>query len=388
MRRLAALALAALLCPALATAATRAEPKPAPDQAAVLELRGQHRDVRCPDILFLAPLPNAPAAAYAKALAPAEAAGFTLPNASLPAADFHSAGPLPILKAAGYRLRRVRGIPWQEACARIAAMMALRHKTRVEDGLELDPLCVFLEAEASPADLAASLPALLGADALLILAPQRAEGLPLIVAWRDVIWPGHRDARAIRPEHWVPTVADVVGLPPPAESGAVSLFPLLTSVGHQRPLEPPPAAEPPATGARAYTMLSRFENLPEDCPWVPDFTDAGALRPVEWAFLPAPLPLPAAAAEGLAPADAPQGFYARALQASLDLAFPPGVSAVVRVNACPVFSVWQPTEETHWRLASSVPLPIEVFVVVPAGVDPATLPLFLQPTPETTPQTE
>ena len=267
-------------------------------------------------------------------------------------------------------------------------MMALRHKTRVEDGLELDPLCVFLEAEASPADLAASLPALLGADALLILAPQRAEGLPLIVAWRDVIWPGHRDARAIRPEHWVPTVADVVGLPPPAESGAVSLFPLLTSVGHQRPLEPPPAAEPPAAGARAYTMLSRFENLPEDCPWVPDFTDAGALRPVEWAFLPAPLPLPAAAAEGLAPADAPQGFYARALQASLDLAFPPGVSAVVRVNARPVFSVWQPTEETHWRLASSVPLPIEVFVVVPAGVDPATLPLFLQPTPETTPQTE
>ena len=68
--------------------------------ANVLELRGQHLDVRRPDIIFLAPLPTEPAEAYAKPFDLAEAKGVTLPNATLTAADFHSGGALSILKAA------------------------------------------------------------------------------------------------------------------------------------------------------------------------------------------------------------------------------------------------------------------------------------------------
>lgn len=354
--------------------------------AAVLELRGQHLDVRRPDIIFLAPLPTAPAEAYAKPFAQAEAKGVTLSNATLTAADFHSGGALPILDAAGYRFRRVRGLGWKEAGERIASMIRLRHETRVEEGLNLDPLCVILVAEASPEDLMATLPALLDSDALLFLAPQRGIKLPLIVAWRNVFWPGHHDTRAIRSAHWVPTLADIVGLPPPAEIDAVSLFPLLSSVGHQRPLEPPPPPDTALDSTRAYTMFSHFEDLRDDCDWVPDFTDTVAVRPLEWAFLPDLLPLPASTAAPLRTDNGRQGYYVRALQESLDLTFPAGISVVIRVDGHPVFSVWKPKKASHWRFTTPTPHPIEIFIVTPPGFKAAELPIFQQPTTQTTPK--
>lgn len=352
--------------------------------ANVLELRGQHLDVRRPDIIFLAPLPTAPAEAYAKPFDLAEAKGVTLPNATLTAADFHSGGALSILKAADYRFRYVRGLSWKDAGERIASMIRLRRETRVEEGLDLDPLCVILIEKASPEDLEATLPALLESDALLFLAPQRDLKLPLIVAWRNVFWPGHHDMHTIRPDHWIPTLADVVGLPPPAENDAVSIFPILSSVGHQRPLEPPPSPDAMLDNTRAYTMFSHFEGLLEECNWVPDFTDSVALRPLEWAFLPDLLPLPASTAVPLRTDNGCQGYYVRALQESLDLTFPPGVSVVIRVDGRPVFSVWEPQEASHWRFASPTPRPIEIFIVTQPGFKAADLPIFQQPTTPTT----
>lgn len=347
----------------------------------LLELRGQHHDIRRPDIIFLAPIPTVPATDYADAFAIAEAVGVTLPKAKLSAMDFLSGGALPILDAAGYRIRRVRGLPWKDAGKRIASMIGLRQATRVEEGLDLDPLCVVLVAKASPEDLAATLPDLLASDALLFLAPQRGRNgaLPLVVAWRNVFWPGHQDPRVIRPEHWVPTLSDIVGLPPPAETEAVSIFPLLTSVGHQRPLDPPSPQVTATDGTRAYTMFSHYENLCLDYAWVPDFTDA-ALRPLEWTFLPDLLPLPAGTAAALHTDNGCQGYYVRALQESLDLSFPPGVSVVIRVDGHPVFSVWEPKEASHWRFTSPTPRPIEIFIVTPPGFKAAELPIFQQPT--------
>lgn len=344
----------------------------------VLELQGQHADTRRPDILFLAPRPTAEPQAYAAALSAAEAAGTALPNAFLADADFRSGGALPILDAAGYRFLPVRDVPWREACETLAGMLALRRRSRVEDGIALDPLCVMLCEDAAPGDLAATLPALLATDALVILAPQRG-GLPLIVCWRNVVWPAHLDPKPIDADHWIPTMADIVGLPPPAECAAASIFPLLTGVGYQRPLEAPPTGRPVAGEKGAYAMLSHFEDWAEPCPWVPDFTNATACRASERLFLPHTLPLPAKDAGLVEPSRGTQGFYVRAEQAALDLTFPAGVSAVVRVGQRPVFSVWEPAEPVRWRLEGPEPQLIELFIVTPPGFDHAALPIFQPP---------
>ncbi len=351
----------------------------------VLELTGR-ADGSKPDILFLAPRLTGTDEACRKALRPAETLGTTLPNATLSERDFASGGPLPVLRAAGYRLIPVQGLGWAEACAKLEEMQKWRAASRDKDRIDFPPTCVLLAAEASAEELAATLPALLRADALVILAPQRDKA-PVFVCWRNVVWPAHVAPQTIRPDHWTPTLAEIVGLPPPAELDAVSVLPLLTGVGYQRPLEPPSSARAPTSVAsgRPYAMLSHFDALPEDCPWVPDYTDVAAIKPAERLFLPHGVPLPARTAERFGPSRRAQGFYVRTTQRRLDLTFPKGVSCVIRVKGRPVFSVWQPKTATAWRLDGPEAVPVELFLVVPPRLDPAALPIFLPPEPPAAP---
>lgn len=342
-------------------------------EPSVLELTGKP-DGSKPDILFLAPRLTASPKAYRKALGEAERLGTVLPNATLTAEEFCSLGPLPVLGAAGYRLLPVRDVPWREACTRLTEILALRRKTRVEDGIVQEPLCALLCEEASPEDLGASLPALLASDALVLLAPQ-TNALPLTVSWRNMVWPAHASTLPVRAEHWVPTFAEIVGLPAPAEVADASVLPLLTGVGYQRPLDLPSAVpQPVENAALPCTELRLYDTLPEPCPWVPDYT---AMFPSDRAFLRMAPPLPASALKGLERRSRrPQGIYLRSTLKTFDLRLPAGVSCVVREKGRPVFSVWKPEGPSEWRLNRPEAVPIEIFLVIPPGVDPTTLPLF------------
>lgn len=363
-----------LILPFLLAAATlRAEPS-------VLELTGKP-DGSKPDILFLAPRLTAAPKAYRKALEPAARVGTVLPNATLTAEDFRAGGPLPVLGAAGYRLLPVRDVPWRDACDRLADILTLRRKTRAEDGIVQEPLCALLCEDATPEDLAATLPALLRSDALILLAPQ-TNALPLTVSWRNMVWPAHLSTLPVRADHWVPTFAEIVGLPAPAACADVSVLPLLTGVGYQRPLDLPSATPSPLAALAAphtHTELRLYDTLPEPCPWVPDFT---TMLPSERTFLRHGPPLPPTALKRFGGDHKPRGIYLRVTLKRFDLRLPPNVSCVVREKGRPVLSVWEPALPTHWRLDRPDPVPLELFLVIPPDIDPTTLPLFQKKPPK------
>ena len=121
-----------------------------------------------------------------------------------------------------------------------------------------------------------------------------------------------------------------------------------------------------------------FHKLPEVCPWVPDFTDSRTgVKPTERRFFASEIPLPAAAAELLPQSDQAQGLYLRSTQKALSFTLPAGVSCVVRVRGRPVLSVWEPKEPTPWAMEGPEAVPVELFLILPPELDPATLPLFL-----------
>ncbi|MCI6590170.1 MAG: hypothetical protein MSB12_03620 [Lentisphaeraceae bacterium] len=344
----------------------------APARAAVLELTGQ-KATQAPDILFLAPRLTEGVKVYRSALKTLWDAGTTLEHTALSTEEFCAKGPLPVLKAAGYRLLSVQDLTWREACAQIDALLSLRQELRQEDAIAPAPLCIVLVEEATAAELKETLPQLIARDALIFLAPQERT-LPLTLFWQDVIWPAHTVVQPIALDHWVPTLAEMVGLPLPAEVAEASILPMLTGVGYQQPLERAAQARTPKSqqlDAKPSTMLCLFRDLPERCPWVPDYTRTRAdLKPTERAFFSAALPLPAQAARLLEPVEKPQGIYLRTQQKSLALQLPARVSCVIRVNGLPVVSRWEPAEDDLWRFENPEALPIELFLLLPPGFDP------------------
>lgn len=356
----------------------------------VLELTGQAAGAK-PDILFLAPKLTQPPKAYTKTLATTAKLGTVLPHALLTESAFCSMGPVPVLTAAGYRILPIRDITWEEATTRLKEILDLRHRTRYEDGIKQAPLCAILSEEVTPKSLAETLPLLLNSDALILLAPQE-ESLPLTVIWKNYVWPTQHSEQSMRVEHWVATLAEIVGLPPPAESGAVSVLPLLTGSGYQRPLEQPLLLGPTASATQAVapcTMVCLYTQLPEVCPWVPDFTDQSGLKPTERLFVASTLPIPEKEVKRLAERRAPQGIYVRTVLSEWTLTLPPQVSCVIRVKGYPVFSVWQPEKETTWSFTRMEPQVVECFLVVPPEMDPLTeLPFLFTPEADEAPAEE
>lgn len=352
----------------------------AASDARLLEMTGEADGAR-PDILYLAPKLIKPPKAYTQVLAATAKSGTVLPHAPLAENVFCAMGPLPVLTAAGYRLLPVRDVSWQEATERLTEIFALRRKTRHEDGIEQAPLCVMLSEEVTPEELAQSLEALLQIEALIFLAPQD-ETLPLTVIWENHVWPTQRSEQSLRIEHWVATLAEIAGLPPPAECGAVSVLPLLTGSGYQRPLEQPLLLGPTAAAAQKIapcTMISLYTQLPDNCPWVPDFTDQTKLKPTERMFVTSSLPIAAEEVPHLEARRSEQGLYVRSAVSALRVELPPHISCVVRVKGHPVFSVWKPEKETVWHFSSPDTQIIECFLVIPPKVDPLkALPFLFQ----------
>ena len=349
----------------------------------VLEMTGQAEGAK-PDILYIAPKLTLPPKAYSKFLASMAKFGTTLPHAYLTESAFCSMGPLPVLAEAGYRVLPIRDVTWEEATDRLVEIFSLRQRSRHEDGVKQVPLCVILSEEVKPEVLAATLPKLLEMEALCFLAPQD-ETLPLTVIWKNYVWPTQRSEQPLRIEHWVATLSEIVGLYPPAECGAVSILPLLTGSGYQRPLEQPLLLGPTAAAAQTIapcTMICSYTQLPEQCPWVPDFTDQSKLKPTERLFVSSALPVPADDVGGLTDRRNPQGLYVRTALSELNLTLPPKVSCVVRVKGYPVFSVWQPEEETAWQFSSPNAQIVEFFLVIPPKMDPIQALPFLFATPK------
>lgn len=345
----------------------------------VLQLTGQASG-SAPDILFLAPkIPEKQTAkAYKAALQPAAERGTVFSTTLLETDTFCSLGALPVLAAADYRILPIRDVSWVEACSRLKDILVLRHRTRTEDGIEQQPLCAILSEEVTPEDLATSLRPLLELNALIIISPQTHD-LPLTLCWRRHIWPSRLITQTIHPDNWIPTLAEIAGLPIPAETSATSLLPTLTGVGYQRPLTRPTIEVPlPAVlSDTPITMFSVFAELPERCPWVPDFSDDRMEpKPSERVFFSSRLPVSYDKIPLLTKRRRAQGLYVRTADTSFDFTFPPQVSCVIRVKGRPVFSVWQPETPSHWSFASPEPVQIEIFLVLPKGFDPEALPIF------------
>lgn len=386
-----AVALAAGLWVSLSAAAGAGEApaelrssEPASARAAVLELTGQ-AEVAAPDIVFLALRPSEGVKGYRKVFKQLGEAGTTLEHTALTVEDFVARGPLQVLAAARYRVLPVRDLAWAEACALIQALLELRRQLRVEEGVAQVPLCVVLNEEASAQDVAETLPGLVDAGAMVFLAPQE-KGLPLLLFWRNVVWPDHVVVRQVAPDHWVPTLAEVVGLPPPADVAEVSVLPTLTGVGYQRPLEAPEGRR--AAGderQKPSTMFCLFRELPAACPWVPDYTsERTELKPSERAFFPVTLPLPARAAAEFSRTEKPMGLYVRTQQRACELVLPAGVACVIRVNGLPVLSRRAEEPEETWRIEGPEAQALELFFVLPAGFALGDLRgVFAEEAPET-----
>lgn len=351
----------------------------------VLEMTGRQAEGARPDIVYLAPKLSVQPKAYTKVLATTAKFGTVMPHAYLMENTFCSMGPLSVLSAAGYRILPIRDVTWQEATDRLVEIFSLRKKTRYEDGLEQEPLCVILSEEVSPEGLEQTLPQYLAMDALLFLAPQD-ESLPLTVIWENYVWPTQRSEQSLRAEHWVATLSEIVGIHPPAATGAVSVLPLLSGSGYQRPLEQPLLLGPSALSSQRVapcTMVSVYTQLPEHCPWVPDFTDQSDLKPTERFFVASGIPLAEADVSSITDRRSEQGLYVRTVLSHLEMVLPPKVSCVVRVKGSPVFSVWQPEKETTWYFDSLELQIVEFFLMIPPKVNPIeALPFLFVPTPE------
>lgn len=356
-----------------------AEEEAKPARAAVLEMRGRVRGLM-PDVIFLAPELTEEAKGYRKGIAAVSDQGTMLENAFLSAEDFCSRGPLNVLRAAGYQVVIAQGNTWREACAMIETLFSVRRLMWEENPRARVPLCVVLSESVEPDALAETLPRLIRLESLCFLAPQE-KTLPLTIFWKNYVWPAHSSAQAISVDHWVPTLAEVAGLPTPADVAAASVLPLLSGVGYQRPLQ-----ESEGTGGqamleadRACTMMCTFPELPQRCPWVPDFTDAKLYPgPSSRVFFAQDLPLLPSAAQNLSVLDHAQGLYFRTSQRKIRLDLPADISCVIRVQGRVVLSRWEPFDAYPWELELPEPQPLEFFLLIPAGFDPGRLPFFAE----------
>ncbi len=333
----------------------------------VLNLTGQAENAK-PDILFLAPQLIDSPSAYT-ALSKASELGTTLPNVHLSAENFTSGGIVSTLAAAGYRILPIRDIPWENACEQLTQILDLRHRTRHEDNVEQPPICAILIEEVSAQTLDASLPTMLANDAFVIVAPQ-SPLLPTICCWRNVIWPNHVADAPVTPDHFISTLAEIAGLPVPAEVEEVSILPLLTACGYQRPIEALPVDSDSVTG----TELRLYKDLPLNLPWVPDFQ---SLIPTERQFTKELPPLSEKAFSAMTCARRSEtGIYLRTAITSADWTFAPGISCVIRIEGRPVFSTYLSTLARRWRFHTKKPVQIELFLLVPAGFKLESLPLW------------
>lgn len=333
----------------------------------VLNLTGRAAAAK-PDILFFAPRLTEAAGRY-ESIRYVSEAGTTLPTLTITPDYFAGNGPLFVLQAAGYRILPIRDIPWTTAINQLDEILRLRRKTRLEDGIEQPPICALLSEDVTPEELEATVSRFLGQDVLIIFAPC-TDTLSTILCWHNVIWPDHVSRLPISPDNLIPTLSEIVGLPPPAEVGSVSILPLLTGCGYQRPTDMPRISDVEAEG----TEIRVYRDLPENLPWVPEFQ---AMFPSERRFSPEVPPFGPKTFPGL---DGDRrhdyGAYIRTVLTAADWTFPVGVSCVIRVEGQPVFSTFLSEKPRRWAFETHAPVLVELYLLLPAGFEPEQLPLW------------
>ncbi len=334
---------------------------------------------RRPDIIFLAPKLVEPAEKYAKAIETFAAQGVTLMNAELTLEGVQKEGIVPILKAADYTILQVKDVPWKDACARLDGLLKVRRKTLDPDPRYRKSLCTFIEEEATVEELAASLELLMKTEALIFFLPEpKSQTAPFIVYWRNLVCPGDVDGQQIRNVHWLPTFAEIVGLPTPASVPEPTILPLLTSVGYQRQIEPMTIQLPMPKNRDVYTTIWYYTELDEALPWVPDYT-VDEFKPERRLFVRGDVPLSQEAMVEIhlrTIKEKTTGLYLRTRQAEVDLLLPKEVSCVVRVKGKTVLNRWKPAEEHRWKMVYASPVPVDFFFLIPPGYDPQNLPIF------------
>ncbi len=334
---------------------------------------------RRPDIVFLEPKLIEPVRAYANAMELMATHGMTLLNAELTQEGVQTEGIVPVLREADYRILQVKDVPWKDACDRLLSLFLVRKKARTEE-VSYQPLCAFISEEVTPKVLEETLLQLMDTDAMLFLLPDpKTVASPAMVYWRNLVCPGAQDVQTIRNVHWIPTFAEIIGLPNPASIPEPSLLPLLTSVGYQRPLEASTIQLPLPKHRDVYTTVWYYTLLDGPLPWIPDYT-CDSYKPERRHFVRSILPLRRDAVRNIPfrKLDRPQGLYLRTTQSELDLVLPKDVSCVVRIKGKTVLDRWEPKDELHWRMEHSTPVPVDFFVLIPADMSPLDLPFFEQ----------
>lgn len=338
------------------------------EQEETLELIGRPKGQR-PDIVVFEPRFSQPANAYTKALEKIAKQGTRLPSSGLTMQAFTKGSNYTLLKKAEYDILPIVGVPLEKACSHIQTIFEMRRlQQRLNDDCTLQPLCFTLSLEVTPDNLQTAIDPLLNSKALIFVLPQEDNLFPTVVIWDRYVWPNHLVEYPVKDTQWIPTLAEITGIYPPAEIIAPSILPSLTGVGYQRPAEISPRH---TNTDKRFVEIHLYEDFGElkvkRFPWMPD---PDALIPSDRKFFDGSLPIPANALR-LKIADHPQFLVVRSTLKDYELKLPNDFSLVIHVNGQPVYSRWESEEPHDWMLHSPENMGVSFYVWIPAGVDPA-----------------
>jgi hypothetical protein len=361
------LTLGLLASPVYATKPT----KTSPQQEKVVELTGRPMAKR-PDILLLEMHPSAPVKAYQESFTKLAKRGASIPSTTLPMERFRTSGIEKMLASAGYNLCRVSGQDWTTACANIATLLKYQALQRDLDATPVSPLCITLSAEVAPDALYETIAPLIDSEALLFLMapPTMIPPFPLLVLWERYVWPHHIVEHPVSLNQWIPTLAEVVGVLPPADVIEPSILPSLTGVGYQRPNDVRPTqTKNNFVTLRSYTLT---EEMLQYTHWLPSVEQ---MIPDDRQYVEGALPLSEAVLQTLQAAPFARVLLVRANIARFQLELPETISVVIKKNGVPVHSSWQ--TPCQWSETWMEPTGFEFLFFLPAGVDPQPVKAFL-----------
>jgi hypothetical protein len=336
----------------------------------VIELTG--RIAKRPDILVLEMLPNAPAKEYQESFAKIAKKGSSLPSAAFSIDNFRKSGLVQMLKHADYEVVFVNERHWAKACENIDDILKYQKVCRGFEGNEVRPYCFVVSAEASPEEFYSHFAPLLESNALIFLMTPSSmvASFPLTIFWHRYVWPNHLVEMPVRLDQWIPTLAEVVEVLPPANIIDPSILPSLTGVGYQRPSDVRPK--------QTKTNFVTFRSYPIDAEkmkythWVPSVEN---MISDSRQYIEGSLPLSKEIVDALTVDATDRVILVRSNVDYFYLTLPASISVVIKKDGMPICSTWKTPCQ---RLETfKEPMGIEFLFYVPAGVDPAPLKEFL-----------
>lgn len=338
----------------------------------VTELTGRPIAKR-PDIIIFELRPNAPAKSYRDDFNKLLKRGASIPAANLSLQKFQTSGIEKMLEHAGYFILPVSESNWTTACAKIGDFLKYQsmHRSMVTD--EVPPLCITFSAEASPEEFYPALEPILASDALIFfttapvtLSPPQ----PLFIVWNRYVWPNHVVEYPVALNQWIPTLAEIVGVLPPADIVEPSILPSLTGVGYQRSNDIRPRQT--KTNFVTFRIYSLQEKQLQYTHWFPAVEN---MIPERRRYIDGALPLAEDVVTSLTTSSDARIILVRSDLLHFKLSLPEEISVVIKKNGIPVHSTWgNPCEWTETLVES---MGFEFLFFIPAGVDPMPVKTFL-----------